>query len=105
MSPEKKAQFEERRAEARRKVNGAVKLWPEGFHSGTARGRLLDRSPQRFRVRHNLAALSNGQFVHFELSGIAGRARVIWSRIAGGHVESGLLIVDRELPVGSAEAR
>ena len=101
MSVETNSGFNERRSEARSKAQGDVKLWAEGFASGTAQGQLVDVSPHGFRAQHSLQGLTNGQFVQFEYPGSAGRARVIWTHIAGEHVESGFMIesLDRSVPI------
>ena len=90
MSLEPGSRFQERRTESRSAANGSVKLRPDGF-AGTAEALLLDRSAHGFRARHAFKSLTNGQFVDFEHDGGAGRARVIWTRIAGDQVESGFL--------------
>jgi len=57
-------------------------------------GRLLDQSKKGFRAEHGFPGLTCGQMVQYRLpASTAGRARVIWTRIVGGHVESGFLIV------------
>jgi len=57
-------------------------------------GHLVDRSARGFRVLHEFPGLTCGQMVQFSLPGSsAGRARVVWTHIAAGRVESGFLIV------------
>lgn len=58
------------------------------------RGQLLDRSANGFRAEHRSPGLTCGQVVEFRLpASVTGRARVVWTRIAGEHVESGFFIV------------
>lgn len=58
------------------------------------RGRLIDRSARGFRVVHEFPGLTCGQMVQFSLPASSeGRARVAWTRIVGGHVETGFFIV------------
>jgi len=89
--------FQERRTEGRSVACGSVKLRPDGF-AGTAQALLLDQSAHGFRARHGFKGLTNGQIVDFEHDGAAGRARVVWTRIAGDQVESGFLLATSEPP-------
>jgi len=83
----------ERRSEPRLPAKGVVNLWPEDACGATAFGRLADRSERGFRAEHGLKALATGQIVHFEYGTVEGRARVVWTRIIGDHVESGFLVL------------
>jgi len=57
-------------------------------------GRLVDHSGRGFRAIHEFAGLTCGQMVQFRLPASSeGRARVVWTRITGGRVETGFFIV------------
>ena len=83
----------EKRREPRRKANGAVRIRLEGPTTAEIEGRLVDLSPSGFRMRHGYVALASGQTVEFSHVEAAGRARVMWNRVVGGHVETGFLVV------------
>lgn len=84
---------EERRAQPRHRAHGAVTLHPRTGAGAAIAGRLVDISRSGFRARHREQALLPGQEVEFEIAGLPGSARVVWTRIAGGRVESGFLIL------------
>jgi hypothetical protein len=84
---------EERRAEARRAAHEEVTLWLNGSALTTVSGRLVDIAKSGFRARHHSPALLPGHIVDFQLGGVNGRARVVWTRIVAEHVESGFLIL------------
>jgi hypothetical protein len=68
------------------------------FHFGDARkevrARLMDRSTSGFRAEHDSSELTCGQLVEFQLEASDPRiARVVWTRIAGGRVETGFLLL------------
>ena len=89
----------EQRAEPRHAAQGEV--WFSFDESGSAKGRskevrgkLLDRSTGGFRAEHDCAELTSGQVVRFRLPNSAkGKARVVWTRILEGRVETGFLIL------------
>ena len=56
-------------------------------------GRLVDVSLSGFRMAHDCSWLTAGQFVEFSHVEARGRARVVWTRIVGGSVESGFVLV------------
>jgi hypothetical protein len=57
-------------------------------------GRLIDHSARGFRAVHEFRGLTCGQMVQFRVPASSeGRARVVWTRIAGGQVETGFFIV------------
>jgi len=93
MSSETQRPGSERRAEPRRAANGAVTLRPEGLQPSSLSGQLLDVSNHGFRAEHALQALVAGTIVGFTYGGAEGRARVVWTRIMGSHVESGFLVL------------
>ncbi|MGA2269754.1 MAG: PilZ domain-containing protein [Bryobacteraceae bacterium] len=86
----------ERRAEPRRPAQGDVTLWLNGSRLATVSGRLLDIAKSGFRAQHRSLALLPGHEVEFEVNGVTGRARVVWTRILGEQVESGFLILARD---------
>ena len=85
--------IDEQRGEGRRPAQGEVRLFMDDVPS-EIRGRLLDTSRSGFRAAHPAAILRSGQIVGFEHGQGEGTARTIWTRIAGGRVESGFLILD-----------
>src|SRR5580704_6140689 len=83
----------DQRKEPRLPAEGAVRVWfanPEPFE---IQGELLDVSDSGFRMSHECSTLQAGQMVEFAREKTAGRARVIWNRIANAHVETGFLLV------------
>jgi len=85
----------DRRRQARRPLEGEVRLWIDDPAPVEFTGRLVDYSANGFRARHRRAALHSGQEVRFSHSEAEGRARVVWNRILQPHVESGFLILPR----------
>ena len=81
------------RKEPRRQADGAVRVTFENLQKREIRGRLVDVSISGFRMAHDFAALESGQAVEFSHPEAAGRARVVWNRIADGRVETGFLVV------------
>ena len=81
------------RKEPRRPVNGEVRVLFENPHPREIHGRLVDVSVSGFRMAHEYTALETGQMVEFSHIEAAGRARVVWNRIADAHVETGFLVV------------
>jgi hypothetical protein len=96
MSPEPGSHPVERRAHPRRPASGDVSLRPEGLMSEPLHGRLVDVAQSGFRARHDCQGLVAGQIVEFRFKALQGRARVMWTRILHGHVESGFFILPRE---------
>jgi hypothetical protein len=83
----------DQRKEPRRPAEGDIRVWfanPEPFE---IQGQLLDVSASGFRMAHECSILQAGQMVEFAREKAAGRARVIWNRIANAHVETGFLLV------------
>jgi len=87
------AQRVEQRREPRQAVDGEVRfLLGEGAKE--VRGKLLDRSASGFRAEHNCPELTCGQLVQFRFQASSkGVARVVWTRICAGRVETGFLII------------
>jgi len=84
----------ERRREPRLPASGAVRLvLVEEVSSRTIEGRLVDTSLSGFRAAHEYTGLASGQEVEFEYAGRRGRARVAWTRVAAGEVESGFFVL------------
>lgn len=88
----------DRRSEPRYEDGRHIDLWLEASARATSSGVLLDRSAHGFRIRHTIKGLATGQTVHFEHPSLEGSARVVWTRIAGDHVESGFLILNAQPP-------
>lgn len=82
----------ENRREPRRAANGEVRIWMAIPQLLEVKGQLVDLSGSGFRMAHDCAVLEAGQIVEFSHSETAGRARVIWNRIAGARVETGFLV-------------
>ena len=91
--PTENSKGDERRAEPRRAANGEVTLWLNGSALTTVSGHLMDVAKSGFRAQHHSPALRPGHIVEFNLAGVNGRARVVWTRILAGRVESGFLIL------------
>jgi hypothetical protein len=86
---------DDRRAETRRTEPGDVTLWLNGS-ALTVPGHLIDVAKSSFRARHNAPTLRPSHIVEFELAGVSGHARVVWTRVLGDQVESGFLILAEE---------
>lgn len=84
---------DERRAQPRHPAHGTVMLHPRAGAGAAIAGRLIDISRSGFRAVHREQALLPGQELEFEIAGLPGSARVVWTRIAAGRVESGFLIL------------
>jgi hypothetical protein len=83
----------EQRRERRRAAVGEVVFY-FGETPKEVRARLIDRSATGFRAEHDCSELACGQMVEFQLLASPKRiARVVWTRIAGGRVETGFLIL------------
>jgi hypothetical protein len=82
----------ENRREPRRAADGEVRVWFGLPRPLEIQGRLVDVSSSGFRMAHGYAALEAGQTVEFSHLEATGRARVVWTRIAGARVESGFLV-------------
>jgi len=81
------------RKEPRLPVSGEVRVRFENPHRREIQGQLVDLSASGFRMAHEYAALEAGQIVEFSHVEAAGRARVVWNRIADARVETGFLVV------------
>lgn len=90
------AKRHERRTEERQPARGFVTLRWSGAAPMSALSRLVDTSKSGFAARHSWPALHPGDIVEFELAWASGRARVVWTRILGKHVESGFLILPED---------
>lgn len=89
---------QEQRRESRSAAAGEVRfsfseLGP-GLGTREVRGRLMDVSTSGFRAQHDCSALTAGQVVQFRfIRRTHGQARVVWTRILEGCVETGFLII------------
>jgi hypothetical protein len=86
------SKHDDRRLEMRRMAAGDVTLWLNGSPL-TVSGHLIDLAKSGFRARHNSPTLRSRHIVEFEMAGVSGRARVVWTRVLGDQVESGFLIL------------
>jgi hypothetical protein len=82
----------ENRREPRRSADGEVRVWFGQPRALVIEGRLVDVSSSGFRMAHEYTALEAGQVVEFSHPVAKGRARVVWTRIAGARVETGFLV-------------
>jgi CelD/BcsL family acetyltransferase involved in cellulose biosynthesis len=82
----------DKRKEPRRSADGEVSFVIEDS-SAEIRAHLVDISASGFRASHQHQDLRHGQVVEFRHPVAAGRARVMWNRIAGGKVETGFLVI------------
>jgi len=97
--PQARARQIEQRAEPRYSSRGEI--WFRFDETGCIKGRsreirgtLLDRSAGGFRAEHDCPELTSGQVVRFRLTtSVKGQARVVWTRILEGRVETGFLIL------------
>jgi hypothetical protein len=90
--PEPRASCANRRGELRRRATGTG--WMEPLDSiGREQFKLVDISPSGFCACHHYGALRAGQRVRFHHEQAEGVAMVIWNRVLGHDVQSGLLIV------------
>jgi len=97
-APKRQNRRAEKRSEPRNTGTGNISLVFADTNATSGlrevRGRLVDRSARGFRAEHECPGLTCGQMVQFQLPALpTGRARVVWTRIAGGRVESGFFIV------------
>ena len=82
----------ESRRESRTFCEGRVRFFLEGRYAACL-GDLVDVSNNGFRASHTEPAMNPGTEVDFVHTFFRGRARVMWSRLADGQMESGFLIV------------
>jgi hypothetical protein len=82
----------EQRRETRRQGRGNVLVRSESPGSRDIQGRLVDVSASGFRMAHDCAGLTAGQYVAFAHVEAKGRARVVWTRILDDSVESGFVV-------------
>ena len=83
----------EKRREDRRSADGAVRVWFENPAPVKIEGRLVDVSPNGFRMAHGCRSLEAGQAVEFSHLEAAGQARVVWNRILEARVETGFVVL------------
>ena len=84
----------EKRREARRPGKGSVRVQWSNPRAQEVEGKLMDVSDSGFRMVHACSALTAGQYVEFAHPEARGRARVVWTRIVSGAVESGFVVAD-----------
>ena len=86
----------EKRREVRRPGKGSVRIQWTNPRAQEAVGKLLDVSASGFRMVHACSTLAAGQYVEFDHLEARGRARVVWTRIVSGVVESGFVVAADE---------
>ena len=84
---------QEKRREDRREATGVVHVRFSDPRTIEIEGELMDISSNGFRMSHGCVSLEAGQLVEFSHIEAAGRARVMWNRIANDRVETGFLII------------
>ena len=82
----------EQRREKRHPGSGNVLVRPEAPGSRDIQGKLVDVSDSGFRMAHQCAGLTAGQYVEFAHVEARGRARVVWTRIVNHAIESGFVV-------------
>jgi hypothetical protein len=82
----------EKRKEVRRPGQGNVVIQWANPRLQEIEGKLVDVSASGFRLVHQCAGLTAGQEVEFSHREAKGRARVVWTRILSGAVESGFVV-------------
>jgi hypothetical protein len=82
----------EKRREVRRPGKGNVVVQWLSPRPSEIQGILLDVSASGFRMAHKCSTLAAGQYVDFSHVEARGRARVVWTRIVSGAVESGFVV-------------
>jgi hypothetical protein len=87
------ATLAERRREARVKAAGAVELLVCDPAPQVITALLVDVSKSGFRALHQNSSLESGAEVRFRHEFAKGKARVIWSRVLPGVIESGFRIL------------
>jgi hypothetical protein len=82
----------DKRQEARRPGKGNVMVRWTNPRAQQVHGKLMDVSDGGFRMSHDCSSLTAGLYVEFAHFEAKGRARVVWSRIIAGAVESGFVV-------------
>ena len=83
--------MQERRRYPRTNTGGTVRLYWSAPRPTEVEGQLRDISAGGFRAVHGSSSLEAGQDVEFCHSYGEGRARVMWTRVSAGIVESGFM--------------
>ena len=83
----------ERRRSQRTRIDGEVVLLFDDPDPVEVHGRLVDLSSEGLRVAHHHKALRTGQQVAFCHSFAQGSAQVVWTRVVGDDVDTGLLVL------------
>lgn len=81
----------DRRTERRRPARGEVVFLIEEPVPRRFGGQLMDISKSGFRAGHQLAELQPGMELDYTHAYGSGRARVMWTTIISGRIESGFL--------------
>src|SRR5436309_2594676 len=84
----------DKRREVRRPGKGRVLVQWSNPRAQEVEGKLVDVSANGFRMAHSCSALTAGQVVAYAHVEGRGRARVVWTRIESGAVESGFVVAD-----------
>lgn len=86
----------EQRTEERVPASGQVLLCIERPETLNISAELADVSESGFRAEHQCLKLAAGQIVQFRHPRGAGKARVVWTRILEGSVQTGFLVLAYE---------
>ena len=82
----------DRRRYPRTSAHGTAQLILED--ASEVSGDVIEISQGGFRMRHEFRGFQEGQRVTFVHPFAKGRARVVWTRDAGPHVETGFSLLD-----------
>ena len=97
MKPER-----EQRSESREHASGTISLRYRDVVPVVIDARLVDISPQGFRVEHRDRNLQSGQIVQFSAAHGEGEAQVVWTRQVGENLQSGLRLIEPSPGAGSS---
>ena len=87
--------MQERRRYPRSSTGGTVRLYWSAPRPIEVEGQLRDISTGGFRAAHGSSSLEAGQEVEFIHPYGEGRARVMWTRVTAGMVESGFMHLEQ----------
>jgi len=83
----------DQRREPRQPAEGVVRVRLSNPQPLEISGQLIDVTTGGFRMAHGNTLLTAGQVVEFAYQNASGHARVVWTRIVAGKVESGFLVM------------
>ncbi len=95
--PRSLVSIDDRRSEPREDAHGVVRLFTVPEERLVFQGEMRDVSANGFRLAHAYPRVRSGDEYRFESPFNSGLARVMWNRILDTSVETGFLIVSRDL--------